>query len=111
MNTETVIDDVKSVVREKYGAAATRVTQGNPNSCCGAVIGEGGSLDPITSDLYDAVQGAEVPAAALAASLGCGNPTALAELRAGETVLDLGSGGGIDVLLSARRVGPSGFAF
>ena len=98
--------DVRGVVREKYGEAARRVRQGG--GCCG---GAAGSCDPITSDLYDAAQGGEVPADALAASLGCGNPTALAELKPGETVLDLGSGGGIDVLLSARRVAPSGTAF
>ncbi len=96
--------DVKEVVREKYGAAARRVSQGG--GCCG-----GSGCDPITTNLYDAAQGGEVPADALAASLGCGNPTALAELKPGETVLDLGSGGGIDVLLSARRVGPTGKAF
>jgi SAM-dependent methyltransferase len=111
MNTTNDIDDVRTVVREKYGAAATRVAEGRASSCCGAAPGDGGALDPITSNLYDATQGAEVPEAALAASLGCGNPTALAELKPGETVLDLGSGGGIDVLLSARRVGPTGFAF
>ena len=97
--------DVKEVVREKYGAAARRVGQGG--GCCGSA----GGCDPITANLYDAAQGGEVPADALAASLGCGNPTALAELKPGETVLDLGSGGGIDVLLSARRVGPTGKAF
>jgi SAM-dependent methyltransferase len=96
--------DVKEVVREKYGAAARRVSQGG--GCCG-----GSGCDPITTNLYDPAQGGEVPADALAASLGCGNPTALAELKPGETVLDLGSGGGIDVLLSARRVGPAGKAF
>jgi SAM-dependent methyltransferase len=97
--------DVKEVVREKYGQAALRVKAGTA-SCCGGGAGECG--DPITSNLYDPGQAGEVPAAALAASLGCGNPTALAELAPGETVLDLGSGGGIDVLLSARRVGPTG---
>ena len=96
--------DVKEVVREKYGAAARRVSQGG--GCCG-----GSGCDPITTNLYDAAQGGEVPADVLSASLGCGNPTALAELKPGETVLDLGSGGGIDVLLSARRVGPTGKAF
>jgi len=100
-------DEVKEVVREKYGAAARRVREEGAG-CCGAGAA---SCDPITSDLYDAAQGGEVPADALAASLGCGNPTALAELKPGETVLDLGSGGGIDVLLSARRVGPTGTAF
>ncbi len=100
-------DDVKEVVREKYGAAARRVRE-EVAGCCGAGAA---SCDPITSNLYDAAQGGEVPADALAASLGCGNPTALAELKPGETVLDLGSGGGIDVLLSARRVGSTGTAF
>ena len=103
-------DEVKDAVREKYATAATRVTEGRA-SCCSGVPGDGGAADPITSNLYDAVQGAEVPDTALAASLGCGNPTALAELRPGETVLDLGSGGGIDVLLSARRVGPLGMVY
>ena len=111
MNTDAMHSDVKDVVRQKYGAAATRVAEGRKNSCCGAAPGDGGALDPITSNLYDATQGSEVPEAALAASPGCGNPTALAELRPGERVLDLGSGGGIDVLLSARRVGPTGMAF
>ena len=103
--------DVKEVVRARYGEAATRVALGATNSCCGgAQAGVGGS-DPITSNLYDALQAGEVPEKAMLASLGCGNPTALAELKAGETVLDLGSGGGIDVLLSAKRVGPTGRAF
>jgi len=97
--------EVKEIVLEKYGAAARRVSQGG--GCCASA----GGCDPITADLYDPAQGSEVPADALAASLGCGNPTALAELKPGETVLDLGSGGGIDVLLSARRVGPAGKAF
>jgi arsenite methyltransferase len=108
MNAQT---DVKDIVREKYGQAATRVAQGNANSCCGSASGAAGNCDPITSNLYDSAQAGDVPAKALLASLGCGNPTALAELKAGETVLDLGSGGGIDVLLSARRVGPTGRAF
>jgi SAM-dependent methyltransferase len=99
--------DIKDVVREKYGRAAERVAQAG-GGCCG---GAGGGCDPITSDLYDALQAGEVPEKALLASLGCGNPTALAELKPGETVLDLGSGGGIDVLLSARRVGPTGEVF
>jgi SAM-dependent methyltransferase len=111
MSTQMTTEQVKNVVREKYGAAATRVAEGRASSCCGGAPGDGGALDPITSNLYDADEGAALPAAALAASLGCGNPTALAELKPGETVLDLGSGGGIDVLLSARRVGPTGFAF
>jgi arsenite methyltransferase len=108
MNTQT---DVKNVVREKYGQAATRAAQGKSNSCCGGASGAIGNCDPITSNLYDSAQADDVPEKALLASLGCGNPTALAELKAGETVLDLGSGGGIDVLLSARRVGPTGRAF
>src|SRR6201994_3973043 len=104
--------NVKEIVREKYGQAALRVTSGAGNPCCRddpATLE--GSCDPITSKLYDATQEGEVPDAALKASLGCGNPTALAELKSGEIVLDLGSGGGIDVLLSARRVGPTGKAY
>ena len=104
--------DVKEVVREKYGQAALRVVAGEGNACCGSSPSSccsGG--DPITSDLYDALQKSELPETAVLASLGCGNPTALAELRPGETVLDLGSGGGIDVLLSARRVSPGGKAY
>ena len=108
---------LKATVRARYGEAATRVlrtasTPGcvAPNSCCGAAAGDG-QRDPITADLYDALQTAELPGAAVLASLGCGNPTALAELDPGEIVLDLGSGGGIDVLLSARRVGPTGKAY
>ncbi len=101
--------NVKEVVREKYGQAALRVTSGAGNPCCRAdPSGPEGSCDPITSNLYDAAQEDEVPDTAIKASLGCGNPTALAELKPGETVLDLGSGGGIDVLLSAWRVGPAG---
>jgi arsenite methyltransferase len=102
--------NVKEVVREKYGQAAQRVASGAGNSCCRADTLEEG-CDPITSNLYDAAQEGELPDTAVKASLGCGNPTALAELKAGETVLDLGSGGGIDVLLSARRVGPTGKAY
>jgi arsenite methyltransferase len=101
---------IKEVVREKYGQAALRVTRGG-SSCCGASAALDGCCDPITSNLYDATQKGELPETALLASLGCGNPTALAELKPGETVLDLGSGGGIDVLLSAKRVGPTGKAF
>jgi len=101
--------DVKDVVREKYSQAALRVNAGG-SSCCGAAPALPGS-DPITSNLYDSVQTDSLPEAAVLASLGCGNPTALAELKPGETVLDLGSGGGIDVLLSARRVGPAGKAY
>jgi arsenite methyltransferase len=102
--------DVKDVVREKYGQAALRVTAGQ-GGCCSSASTATSCCDPITSNLYDAGQAGEVPAAALEASLGCGNPTALAELKPGETVLDLGSGGGIDVLLSAKRVGPTGKAY
>jgi arsenite methyltransferase len=101
---------IKEVVKEKYGQAALRVATGG-SSCCGASAALEGCCDPITSNLYDAAQKGELPEAAVLASLGCGNPTALAELKAGETVLDLGSGGGIDVLLSARRVGPTGKAY
>src|SRR5579884_3189354 len=103
--------DVKEIVKEKYGQAALRVRQSAKASCCGTGPALEGSCDPITSDLYSAEQGAAVPEEALRALLGCGNPTALMELKAGETVLDLGSGGGIDVLLSARRVGPAGKAY
>ena len=100
--------DVRNIVREKYGEAALRVkTQGSASCCSGGTALES-SCDPISANLYDSSQEGEVPDAALKASLGCGNPVALAELRPGETVLDLGSGGGIDVLLSARRVGPTG---
>jgi SAM-dependent methyltransferase len=103
--------DVKNIVREKYGQAALRVTTGG-SSCCGASATlDGCSVDPITSNLYDAGQTAQIPVEAVLASLGCGNPTTLAQLKPGETVLDLGSGGGIDVLLSAQRVGPTGKAF
>ena len=101
---------IRDVVREKYGAAALRVTSGG-SSCCGAAAALDACCDPITSNLYSDGQAAQVPETAVLASLGCGNPTALAELQAGETVLDLGSGGGIDVLLSAKRVGPSGKAY
>ncbi len=102
--------DVKDVVREKYGQAALRVKAGQA-SCCGSAPSSASCCDPITSRLYAPDEAGEVPDAALQASLGCGNPTALAELKPGETVLDLGSGGGIDVLLSARRVGPTGKAY
>jgi len=103
-------EDIKEAVKERYGQAALRVVTGG-SSCCGAAAAVEGCADPITSNLYDGSQASEVPEEALLASLGCGNPTALAELKAGETVLDLGSGGGIDVLLSAKRVGPTGKAY
>jgi arsenite methyltransferase len=107
--------EVREVVRDRYGAAARRATEGKSPSCgCGTSCcgGEGQEVwDPITSNLYDAGEVAGIPAEALLASLGCGNPTALALLAPGERVLDLGSGGGIDVLLSARRVGPTGKAW
>jgi SAM-dependent methyltransferase len=97
---------LREVIQQKYGEAARRAAAGEEKGgCCGTGCG---CADPITSDLYDAHETGALPAAAVAASLGCGNPTALIDLREGETVLDLGSGGGIDVLLSARRVGPSG---
>jgi arsenite methyltransferase len=106
---------LKTTVKEKYGQAALRVSEGGTvapccgsSACCGATTE---AWDPITSDLYDEKQKAGIPAEAFLASLGCGNPTALAELNEGETVLDLGSGGGIDVLLSAKRVGPTGKAY
>jgi SAM-dependent methyltransferase len=103
-------DDIKDIVKEKYAKAALRVTTAGGTSCCGSASPRS-TCDPITSGLYTDSETATLPAEAAAASLGCGNPTALAELKAGETVLDLGSGGGIDVLLSARRVGPSGKAY
>ena len=102
--------DVKEQVREKYGQAALRVKSGG-SSCCGSTRASIDRADPITSKLYDACQTSVIPEEAVLASLGCGNPTALAQLKPGETVLDLGSGGGIDVLLSAKRVGPSGKAY
>jgi arsenite methyltransferase len=103
--------NIKDAVKEKYGEAALRATTGG-SSCCGATAASAScGCDPITSNLYDAAQAGEIPPEAMLASLGCGNPTALAKLNAGETVLDLGSGGGIDVLLSARRVGPAGKAY
>jgi arsenite methyltransferase len=105
--------DVREIVQKKYGAAALTVLQGQGAACCGA--GASGDSccggDAITSGLYDQTEAAAIPEAALLASLGCGNPTALASLHPGEVVLDLGSGGGIDVLLSAKRVGPTGFAY
>jgi len=101
--------NIKEAVKEKYGQAALRVHTGE-SSCCGASVSSG-CADPISSNLYDAIQTNEIPQEAVLASLGCGNPTALAQLNPGETVLDLGSGGGIDVLLSAKRVGPTGKAY
>src|SRR3954453_3668084 len=103
--------EVREIVKEKYGKAARRVTAGANNGCCGASSALESCCDPITSNLYDEAQAGQVPPEALLASLGCGNPNALAKLNTGETVLDLGSGGGIDVLLSARRVGPTGKAY
>lgn len=126
-NDLTGREDVRELVRKKYGEAALRVMNNESGSCCGgssetksACCGSETASeeaccsnveDPITSNLYSDLEASEIPEAALLASLGCGNPTALAQLREGETVLDLGSGGGIDVLLSARRVGPTGFAY
>lgn len=103
--------EVKAIVKEKYGEAARRVSMGGNNGCCGASAALDNCCDPISSNLYDEIQAGQIPDTALKASLGCGNPTALAKLNPGETVLDLGSGGGIDVLLSARRVGPTGKAY
>src|SRR5260370_41022714 len=100
--------DTKEVVKEKYGQAALRVKSGG-SSCCGATASTG--CDPITTNLYNATEAGQIPGDALLASLGCGNPTALAKLNPGEIVLDLGSGGGIDALLSAHRVGPDGKAY
>jgi arsenite methyltransferase len=107
MNAQTV----KETVQEKYGEAARRVSSGEASACCGATSRCGADVDPITSGLYDEAQKSGLPQEAVLASLGCGNPTALAALKPGEVVLDLGSGGGIDVLLSARRVGPTGKAY
>jgi arsenite methyltransferase len=106
--------NIKEVVKEKYGQAALRAQSSGAcasGSCCGTAAASESACDPISSNLYDAAQAGEVPEAALNASLGCGNPTALAKLNPGEIVLDLGSGGGIDVLLSAKRVGPAGKAY
>jgi SAM-dependent methyltransferase len=102
---------IKETVREKYGAAALRVIAGERSSCCGGGTAFPDSVDPITANLYSDAEASCLPQDAVLASLGCGNPTALADLHQGETVLDLGSGGGIDVLLSARRVGPTGKAY
>jgi len=104
MSTESI----REKVREEYAQAALRVTKNQGSSCCGSAAPAG---NPVTSNLYADSETTMLPAEAVAASLGCGNPTALAELKPGETVLDLGSGGGIDVLLSARRVGPTGKAY
>jgi arsenite methyltransferase len=103
-------ENIKEIVKEKYGQAALRVVSGG-SSCCGSAPGSENNCDPITSNLYESSQAGEIPQEALLASLGCGNPTALANLSPGEIVLDLGSGGGIDVLLSAKRVGPTGKAY
>ena len=103
--------DIKSVVKERYARAALNVATGSKGSCCGSGSRNAEFCDPITGNLYEDAQKNQLPDTAVQASLGCGNPTALAELKAGEVVLDLGSGGGIDVLLSAKRVGPTGKAF
>jgi SAM-dependent methyltransferase len=105
--------NVKEVVKERYAQAVKDALGGTRSSCCGSGAGAAVSCcdDPISDNLYDIGQISQIPDAALLASFGCGNPTALAELKAGEIVLDLGSGGGIDVLLSARRVGPTGKAY
>ena len=104
-------EDLKATVRERYAKAAREVAEGARTSCCSTTCCGGSAGDPITSNLYQDAETAALPEKAVLASLGCGNPTALAELNPGEVVLDLGSGGGIDVLLSARRVGPSGKAY
>ncbi len=111
MSITTPPDSVRETVRSKYAAIATQVSQGSNGSCCDSSGSDRSCGDPITGDLYAAEEAALVPEDALKASLGCGNPTALASLAPGEVVLDLGSGGGIDVLLSARRVGADGFAY
>jgi SAM-dependent methyltransferase len=115
MTTTSELAALQATVKERYGAAAARAAGGEAAGCCAPADGSSGccgsttaSWDPITANLYDAGETAGIPAEALLASLGCGNPTALAELAPGDTVLDLGSGGGIDVLLSAKRVGPTG---
>lgn len=100
--------ELREEVKRRYGQAATTVLEGRSGACCGGGCGAG---DPVTTDLYDATEQAELPEEAVLASLRCGNPTALAALEPGQVVLDLGSGGGIDVLLSAKRVGPTGFAY
>jgi SAM-dependent methyltransferase len=106
---DSVMAELKEVIQQKYGEAATRAAAGQAKAgCCGTSCG---CSDPITSDLYDEQEKRALPKEAVDASLGCGNPTALIELREGQSVLDLGSGGGIDVLLSARRVGPAGKVF
>src|SRR5512135_2791791 len=102
-------DSLKTTIREKYGQAALRVVEGQKSGCCGGAASCG--PDPITRDLYSSLETEGLPSDAVLASLGCGNPTALAALQPGDVVLDLGSGGGIDVLLSARRVGPTGKAY
>ena len=105
--------ELREVVKQKYGEAVKAVARGAKPACCGSTAKEAplGFTDPITRDLYDATDTASLPEQAVLASFGCGNPTALAELAPGEVVLDLGSGGGIDVLLSAKRVGPTGKAY
>jgi len=105
------MSDIKDIVKEKYGQAATKVASGRASCGCGCGPAPLGAVDPITANLYDGKQTGGLPAEAVLASLGCGNPTALARLNPGEVVLDLGSGGGLDVLLSARRVGPTGKAY
>jgi SAM-dependent methyltransferase len=106
-------ETIREIVRTKYAESARRVSLGAASACCSScgTSPAPDHADPITSNLYDPAQLAGLPESAIVASLGCGNPTALAELSQGEVVLDLGSGGGIDVLLSARRVGPTGFAY
>src|SRR4051794_5970224 len=108
---EMITENITDVVKEKYGQAALRAGGGRASSCCGAAPSDSHCADPITANLYGIEETGQLPDAAVLASLGCGNPTALAKLNPGEVVLDLGSGGGIDVLLSAKRVGPTGKAY
>src|SRR3954471_513727 len=106
------MSDIHQAVKEKYGAIAAAISQSSASArtgCCGPTAS--GCSDPITANLYSDAERGDLPAEAVAASLGCGNPTALLALEPGQTVLDLGSGGGIDVLLSAKRVGPTGKAY
>src|SRR5688572_12662946 len=111
MTASTTAPDIHTIVRKKYGEAAKAADSGSEAACCGPSCCGGGAKDPISSDLYAASEVAGIPATAVLASLGCGNPTALASLQPGEIVLDLNSDSGIDVLLSTQRIGPTGHAY